>query len=191
MKNSKCAAFVLVLVIGFSPAAWSQNAISNGAISGRVADSSGGVISGANVVLKNADTGLEISQKTNTAGIYNFPALAVGIYMLTVSQPGFKTTEVKNVIVQVGLGTPVDISLQVGARTESVEVTATAPLLQTTESSVSTLVDQTLIAALPLSGRRYTDFVPLTPNVTADGDFGLVSIGGQQGGGDSGQSRAE
>jgi outer membrane receptor protein involved in Fe transport len=185
MRNSICAAFVLVLASGFSPV-WSQNAISGGAISGRIADSSGGVISGANVVLKNADTGLEISQKTNTVGIYSFPALAVGAYTLTVSQPGFKTTEVNNVIVEVGRGTPVDLVLQVGSLTESVTVTATAPLLQTTESSVSTVVDQTLIADLPLSGRRYTDFVLLTPNVTADGDFGLVSIGGQQGGGDSG-----
>jgi hypothetical protein len=65
-------------------------------------------------------------------------------------------------------------------------VSATTPILRTTDSSTSSVVDEELISDLPLSGRRYTDFVLLTPNTHADGDFGLVSIAGQQGGSDSG-----
>src|ERR1700674_858097 len=179
--------FVLFsLACAFSTAAWSQNAISNGSISGRVNDNSGAVVLGANVSLKNADTGVQQSTKTNGLGLYNFPSLRVGTYTMSLRQAVFKTTEVTNVVVQVGQNTAVDVTLQVGALTESVTVTASAPLLRTTESSISTVVNEKLIEELPLSGRRFTDFVLLTPNANPDGDFGLVSVGGQQGGADSG-----
>jgi carboxypeptidase family protein len=180
--------FVLVLVLAASgcPAVWAQNAISNGAISGRVTDPSGSVVVGATVTCTRVDTGVQTTTKTNEAGIYNFPLLSVGAYNLSVSHPGFRTTEIKNAVVQVGQTTAQDATLQVGSLAESVTVTAAVPLLRATESSVSTVVNQDLIENLPLSGRRYTDFVLLTPNVTADGQFGLVSIGGQQGGADSG-----
>jgi len=88
--------------------------------------------------------------------------------------------------VQVGQTTSQNVGLNVGSAQESVTVTASAPLLRPTESSISTVVNEKLIDELPLSGRRYTDFVLLTPNVNADGEFGLVSVGGQQGGADSG-----
>jgi hypothetical protein len=179
---------VIVLFFGsrFVLPASAQNAIQNGSISGRVTDNSGGVIAKANVTVKNVDTGFELSAKTNGSGLYDFPSLSVGTYALTASLQGFKTTEVKNLIVQVGQSTAEDVTLEVGSLAESVEVTASEPLLRTTESTVSTVIDQKLIEDLPLSGRRYTDFVLLTPNVNADGDFGLVSIAGQQGGSDSG-----
>lgn len=180
--------FVLVLVLAGSgfPAIWAQNAISNGAISGRVTDPTRSVVVGATVTCTKVDTGVQLTAKTNEAGIYSFPALSVGSYNLTFSHPGFKTTEIKDAIVQVGQTTAQDATLQLGSLAESVTVTAAVPLLRTTESSVSTVVNENLIENLPLSGRRYTDFALLTPNVTADGDFGLVSIGGQQGGADSG-----
>ena len=186
MRNAILGFVLFSLACAFSPAAWSQNAISNGSISGRVNDNSGAVVLGANVNLKNADTGVQQSTKTNGQGLYNFPSLRVGTYTVSVKQAGFKTTEVTNVVVQVGQNTAADVTLQVGALTESVTVTASAPLLRTTESSISTVVNEKLIEELPLSGRRFTDFVLLTPNANPDGDFGLVSIGGQQGGADSG-----
>lgn len=186
MKKVLLCVAVLFFLSSFFPAAWAQSPISNGSISGVVTDSSGGVVAGVTVQAKNAGTGVELATKTNGAGIYNFPSLPVGKYALTFGQSGFKTTAIQNVIVQVGQNTAENVSLQVGARSESVTVTAEAPLLRTTESSISTVINQGLIEDLPLSGRRYTDFVLLTPNVTADGDFGLVSIGGQQGGADSG-----
>jgi hypothetical protein len=186
MRKSIVGALVLIFACVFCPASWSQNAISNGSISGRVTDTSGGVVSGANVTAKNEETDVPQNGKTNGSGIYNFTSLRVGPYTVTVSHTGFKLAEVKNVIVQVGQYTEQDISLQVGSLSDSVTVTASVPLLRTTESSVSTVIDEKLIDDLPLSGRRYTDFVLLTPNVNADGDFGLVSMAGQQGGADSG-----
>ena len=179
--------FALFLVVCiFCPAARGQNAISDGSISGRVTDPSHGMVSGASVTVKNEETGVPLSGKTNGSGIYSFRSLRVGPYTVTVSHPGFKLAEVKGVLVQIGQDTEQDITLEVGSLSESVTVTAAVPLLRTTESSISTVVDQQLIDGLPLSGRRYTDFVLLAPNVNPDGDFGLVSIGGQQGGADSG-----
>ncbi|MFY9528038.1 MAG: carboxypeptidase-like regulatory domain-containing protein [Candidatus Acidiferrales bacterium] len=174
------------LLFSFSSFVHAQNAISGGSISGQVTDSSGPAVPGVSVTLTSAATGVERSTTTNGAGVYRFLVLDVGTYSLTFSAKGFKKTEIKGVVVNVGQDTAANATLQVGEVSESVTVTASAPVLRTTDSSVSTVVDQNLIEDLPLSGRRYTDFVLLTPNVNMDGDFGLVSIAGQQGGADSG-----
>ena len=170
----------------FSLDARAQNAISTGSISGQVTDTTGAAVVGAAVTSESVEAGVKLNTKTNGAGFYTFPSLSVGAYNITVSQTGFKTTNINHIIVQVGQNASGNVSLQVGDLTQSVTITAEAPLLRATESTVSTVVDQNLIENLPLSGRRYTDFVLLTPNVTADGDFGLVSMAGQQGGADSG-----
>jgi hypothetical protein len=88
--------------------------------------------------------------------------------------------------VLVGNTTLQDIKLQVGTGKDEVLVSGVQPLLRPAEASNSTLMDQSMIEDLPLNGRRYTDFTLLTPNTSPDGDTGLVSIGGQQGGEDSG-----
>ncbi|HKV27620.1 MAG TPA: TonB-dependent receptor [Candidatus Acidoferrales bacterium] len=174
------------LLLTLLPSARAQNAISGGSISGQVTDASGAAVPAAMVTATNTSTGVEAKTKTNASGFYNFSSLSVGAYNVSVSQAGFNTTVINNVLVQVGQNTAENVSLQVGEVTQSVTVTAQAPLLRTTESTVSTVVNENLISNLPLSGRRYTDFVLLTPNANADGQFGLVSMGGQQGGGDSG-----
>src|ERR1035438_4856827 len=163
-----------------------QNAISTGSISGQVTDASGAAVVGATVIVTNEATGVKLTARTNGTGFYSFPSLTVDTYDASVTETGFKTAVVNNLVVQVGQNAGVNFTLQVGAIADSVTVTADVPLLRTTESTVSTVVNENLIANLPLSGRRYTDFVLLTPNTTADGDFGLVSMAGQQGGADSG-----
>src|SRR5208282_1563648 len=88
--------------------------------------------------------------------------------------------------VLVGNTTLQDIKLKVGASQDAVQVTGTGPILRPAETSASTVLERSLIEELPLNGRKYTDFVTLTPNTSYDGDTGLVSIAGQQGGEDSG-----
>jgi Carboxypeptidase regulatory-like domain len=166
--------------------AQAQNAISTGSISGQVTDASGAAVVGATVTAENVAAGAKLTAKTNGTGFYSFQSLKVGTYNVSVSQTGFKTTNLNDVLVQVGQNTAGSISLQVGDLTQSVTISAEAPLLRITESTVSTVVNENLIDNLHLSGRRYTDFVLLTPNTNADGDFGLVSMAGQQGGADSG-----
>lgn len=184
----RSAAFWLALFVFTiaSITAFAQNAISTGSISGQVTDESGAVIVGATVTVESVAAGVKLNTKTNGTGFYRFSSLSVGAYRISVSQIGFKTIIIDNVLVEIGQNTADNATLQVGKLTESVTITGEAPLIRTTESTASTVVNENLIENLPLSGRRYTDFVLLTPNANADGDFGLVSMAGQQGGADSG-----
>ncbi|MGB7495898.1 MAG: carboxypeptidase regulatory-like domain-containing protein [Candidatus Acidiferrum sp.] len=162
-----------------------QNSVLTGGLSGRVTDQDAKVVPGASILVKNLQTGVEQSAATNYAGLYRFPVLPPGSYSEIVSLKGFRSEQVL-VQVQVGNTTSQDFELQVGAGVDAVTVVGATPLLRPTESSISTVIDRSLIDALPLNGRKYTDFTQLTPNTSPDGDTGLVSIAGQQGGEDSG-----
>jgi len=182
---------VLILTLGILlciAAAFAQNAVSTGALSGTLHDPSGAVTPNVTVVVSNTATGVQFRTVSNNEGIYVFPALPVGMYRATLTQAGFRTAELRNLEVTVGHTTNADVVLQLGTASEQVVVEAAADTLNPTDVSVSTVVQQTLIESLPLSGRRYTDFVLLTPNVTMDGEFGHVSFAGQQGGTLSGYS---
>jgi hypothetical protein len=162
-----------------------QNVVLTGAIGGRVTDPSGAVVPGASVVVRNLATGVQQSADTNRAGLYRFPVVIPGTYSVTASLKDFRDVQVL-VRVLVGNTTSQDIRMQVGAGADTVKVVATTPLLRPEESSTSSVIDRSLIEDLPLNGRKYTNFMVLTPNTSYDGDTGLVSIAGQQGGEDSG-----
>jgi hypothetical protein len=154
-----------LFILGALPAV-AQNAISSGSIAGSVRDTSGGIVPGAAVTVISDDTGLRQEDTTNSGGLYNFPMMRVGRYTLRVSHDGFKTTEVRKVIVQIGQTATVDVHLVIGPLAPELVVEATAPVFRPSESSVTTVVPREFIEDLPLSGRRYTDFVLLAPNVT-------------------------
>jgi hypothetical protein len=162
-----------------------QNVVLTGALGGRITDASGAIMAGASVVLRNLATGTQQSCETNRAGIYRFPVLMPGTYSVTADIKGFRDVQAL-VRIQVGNTTSQDMKLQVGASRDTVRVSGTTPLLRPTESSASTVLERSLIEDLPLNGRKYTDFATLTPNTSYDGDTGLVSLAGQQGGEDSG-----
>ena len=162
-----------------------QNVILTGAISGRVTDGSVAVIAGASVVLQNSNTGVQQTAVTNRIGLYHFSALVPGTYSVTVRMKGFRDA-VSFVQVLLGNDTVQDLRLQAGVTGETVKVAATTSLLRPTESSASNVLERSLMDDLPLNGRKYTDFMTLTPNTSYDGDTGLVSMAGQQGGEDSG-----
>lgn len=163
-----------------------QNAVSTGTITACVHDGSGGVMPGVAVSVTSNETGLEFNGTTNSDGRSNYPVMMVGRYTLRARHDGFKITEVRNVVVQVGQTTVINVELAIGPVAQRVLVEATPLLFRPSESSVSTVVSREFIEELPLSGRRYTDFVLLAANVHADGDTGQLSIGGQQGSSDSG-----
>ena len=162
-----------------------QNVVLTGSLSGLITDPSGAVVPGASVTIRSLATGVEQSVKTNRSGLYQFPALMSGSYAVIASSKGFRSVEVLTQVL-VGGSALQDIKLHVGSGVDTVKVTGTAPLLRPGESSATTVIDHSLIQDLPLNGRRYTDLAVLTPNTSYDGDTGLVSIAGQQGGEDSG-----
>jgi hypothetical protein len=162
-----------------------QNVVLTGALGGRVTDQSGAVVPGASVVVQNLQTGVKQSAETNHTGLYRFPVLAPGFYSIAASRKGFRDVQAL-VRVLVGNSTSLDIKLQVGASADAAKVIGTTPLLRPEESSASTVLERSFTEELPLNGRKYTNFTTLSPNTSYDGDTGLVSIAGQQGGEDSG-----
>ena len=162
-----------------------QNVVLTGSIGGRVTDPSGAVVPGASVVVRNLATGVQQSTETNRGGLYQFPVIMPGNYSITASFKGFRDVEA---LVQVRVGNTAlqDVKLEVGSSADTIKVTGTTPLLRPTESSASTVLERSFTGDLPLNVRKYTNFVTLTPNTSYDGDTGLVSIAGQQGGEDSG-----
>jgi hypothetical protein len=176
---------VALFVLGALPLV-AQNSISGGAIAGCVRDASGAVVPDAVVAVISSETGLRFEDVTNSDGLFSFPVMKVGRYDLRVQREHFKTSTVRKVIVQVGQIGTVDIQLEIGSLAQQLVVDAPAPLFRPGEASVSTVIPREMIEDLPLSGRRYTDFVLLAPNVTSDGDTGNLSIGGQQGSSESG-----
>ncbi|HEX8816732.1 MAG TPA: TonB-dependent receptor [Terriglobales bacterium] len=182
----RLAASVVFAVLAASTWTRAQNVVLSGTLSGRVTDQSGAVVAGASVVMRSLSTGIEEKAESNRDGFYRFAAVSPGTYSLAASLKGFRDVEISLVRVLVGNTTTQDISLQVGASGDTVKVNGTTPLLRPTESSTSTVLERSFTQDLPLNGRKYTDFTTLSPNTSYDGDTGLVSIGGQQGGEDSG-----
>jgi len=135
-------------------------------ISGTVRDGSGAVIPGANVTLTNEATGVVQKQATTEAGVYAFPSIAVGVYTVKVEAQGFKTAVRTNNTVQVATPATVDVALEVGSAAESVQVTASAELLQTSSAVIGNVVEQKAIVTLPLNGRNPLNLLMYEPGVT-------------------------
>ena len=184
MANRLALCSVLVILVNCVLLS-AQNVVLTGSLSGRVTDPSGAVLPGTSVVLRNLATGVNQSAEANHAGLYRFPVVVPGNYSITASLKGFRNVQVLARVL-VGNTTSQDIKLQVGTSPDTVRVIATTPLLRPEESSASAVLERSLIEELPLNGRKYTDFMMLTPNTSYDGDTGLVSLAGQQGGEDSG-----
>ncbi|MFY9558941.1 MAG: TonB-dependent receptor [Terriglobales bacterium] len=144
-------------------------------------DSSGAAIVDSTVTIRNQNTGLSDTQKSDSTGYFVFLSLPPGPYQVTIQKAGFKTDVSNEVLVKVGTTTNLRRQLVVGALETKVSVVAEAPLVDTSQSALTTVVDQNSITSLPLNGRNFTDFVLLTPGVSTDGDFGMISFNGLAG----------
>jgi hypothetical protein len=157
------AALVPILA---STSALAQTGSGTSSLSGIVADSAGGVVPGASVVVTNTATGVKRSFITNSAGAFSAPALDVGTYSITVSLQGFKTAVVNNVVLEVGSPRSVPITLEVGNLTETIEVRAGSELIQTQSTAVTSTINATQIQNLPLTSRNALfGFVIMLPGV--------------------------
>jgi hypothetical protein len=136
-----------------------------GDISGQVADPSGAGVPNSVVTLTNTATNAVRTADTNEQGLYTFTSVPPGTYNLKVEHPGFKTTT-SNVEVLVQQSVRLDMTLQVGQVSESIEVSATAALLQADNATVGSVVETKSIVELPLNGREYLNLVTLAPNVS-------------------------
>ncbi len=155
---------VLVFYLCVSLPAFSQ--VDSGGIRGTVKDRSGAVVSGAKVTLTNEDTSLTTETVTSDDGNYSFTPIKIGTYTLEVELQGFQKETQRHTQVEVQQQVKADFVLVPGSISQSVEVTAVAPLLQTQDASVANLATSAQINNLPLNGRNYTFLSQLGPGVT-------------------------
>jgi hypothetical protein len=144
-------------------------------ISGVVQDSTGAVLPGVDVTLVNVGTRNERQTVTNEAGLYTFPNVPVGEYRINAMLSGFKPISRSNVQVNAGLNIRVDVSLEVGALTETIQVEAATTLVDT--SVIGRTVRAEQIAETPLSGRRASQVAQLAPGVVGGNMGGSVPTG--------------
>ena len=121
-----------------------------------VQDSSGAAVPNAHVTLLNTDQGITLETTTGSAGEYVFSPVRIGHYTVTVTAPGFSTTTQQNLTVTVGQHLLVHVKLSLGSASQTVQVTAAPPQLQTDEASVGQVVNQHTLNSLPLNGRNFT-----------------------------------
>jgi hypothetical protein len=135
-------------------------------VSGRVVDASEAAVPDAKVDITNTDTNATLSTMTNKEGLYNFPNLTPGPYRLTVSKTGFKTVTKVGLVLHLQDAIAQNLQLPLGSMTESVTVTAEGININTTDGSVSTVVDRNYVENMPLNGRSLQSLILLTPGVT-------------------------
>ena len=143
-------------------AASAQN---TGSIGGIVKDSSGGVLPGADVVVTNTETGVELRTVSSADGRLQFPSVVPGTYVISAEMSGFKKNASKPFQLHVGERLSFDLSLEVGGTTEEITVTAEAPLLRTADASVGEVINNQFISNLPQLNRNPFGLVALAGNV--------------------------
>jgi hypothetical protein len=149
-----------------------------GSIVGAVTDASGGAMPGAAVTLTNTGTDEARKAQTGTDGAYQFVNLIPGTYKVDVEHPGFRHYTRENITVDVEASVRVDVPMQVGDVTQSVEVTSQAALLQTENATLSQVVDARSVQELPVNGRDILNLVALAPGVVPQGSTdGATLIG--------------
>ncbi len=152
-----------------------------GAINGTVTNPNKEVVVGASITAKNNGTNKEATATADDNGGFKLVNLEPGTYTVTVNGSGFAPYSNENVIVEIGRSTTLDVGLSLQGVTGTVQVTAEAPVINTSQQDFSTNVNQVSLDNLPSNGRRWSNLAILTPGTVPDGTFGLISFRGISG----------
>ena len=165
--------FCITLI--FSPPLSAQTTY--GSIAGTVTDPSGAAITDAQVTVTNVATAEKRVEPTGADGLYSIVNLLPGRYRIDVEKAGFKRTTRSDVIVDVGQSIRIDLTMQVGDVTQTVEVTGETPQLQSETSSLGQVVEERKANELPLNGRNVFNLISLAPSVVPQGSAGGTPVG--------------
>ena len=168
-----------LLVFGLARDAAAQAQAGSGQIVGTVYDMTGALVPQAKITLSSKDTGLKREETANDEGQYRFVLLPIGMYNVTFTKSGFKTYKA-DVEVTVGAAVTVNAKLDLGEVSQVVEVSASS-LVESTQPNPDALIGVRAIGELPISGRRFQDFVTLTPTVQIEPQRNGISFAGQRG----------
>src|SRR5215467_100412 len=166
---SKITGFVSTLLL-FVLASYAQ--LDTGTITVAVKDASGSVVSGAHVVLRNENTGIDArTGLSNEQGNFNAPLIPSGSYSVHVELPGFKSYQQSGIYLQVNQQVTIPVALQVGEVSEQVTVTAAAPLVESTAGVIRETIDRVRVSELPLNGRNVLQLQVLVPGSVSGGSL--------------------
>ncbi|HZQ92816.1 MAG TPA: TonB-dependent receptor [Terriglobales bacterium] len=176
------AVVLLALMVVFASGASAQT--DSATVSGKVTDSTGAAIVGADVTATNVDTNVSISAKTNDVGLYVINGLKPGTYRLIVARDGFQSITLSRVVLNVQDSFSRNFELHVGSRSETINVVADGAQVNTQDATVSTVVDRQFVENIPLNGRSFQSLILLSPGVVMTkatfGEQGQFSINGQR-----------
>ena len=179
MRLGLLVSFVLLSVM----TVFAQSQANTGNIDGRVSDPNGAGVPNVTVTATNEATAISKSAETKEDGTYRISFLVPGTYKVATSgAQGFAPASFTNVVVTVGGQTPLDIQLTIGTTTTMVDIAVEGQVVETTRTSVSSVINERAIQNLPVNGRNYLDFATLTPSVVRDPTrAGDLAVGGQKG----------
>jgi hypothetical protein len=166
VRLRQCLAACLLVLAPLALAGTASGQAVTGTIIGTVADTTGAVLPGVSVIVKQTETGFTRTLVSDSNGEFTAASIPTGTYTVTGELSGFKSVSLSNVRVGVDSRVRADIALEVGAMTESVEIVASTPLVQTSSSDLSTTVESEQIEALPLNGRNFVSLTRTVPGVT-------------------------
>jgi hypothetical protein len=180
-----CRCLLLTISLVFPCSFFGQS--TNAALTGVVDDPSKAVIAGAQITAINTETGVKSSTTTNNSGVYVLPGLIPGNYRIEVDKQGFKGIIEAGLVLHVQDAVQLNFHMALGSMTETVSVEANGLNINTTDASVSTVIDRTYVENMPLNGRSFQDLILLTPGVVtnspqgaANENFGQFSVNGQR-----------
>ena len=167
---TRLAAVLLTCVLAASPAL--AQAVSTASLAGTVRDESGAVLPGVTVTATQTDTGLVRSTVTDDTGAYTLPSLPVGPYRLEFSLQGFRSSVQTGIVLQVNSNPTINAALSIGELSETVQVAASAPLIETRNPGIGQVMENERVVELPLNGRQTLDLIYLTGMATPSGTLG-------------------
>jgi len=178
MQLRRFAVLVALALVAMS--AFAQTDVTTGRISGVVKDASGAALPGVTVDAKNTETGFATNGSTDADGAYRLINLPTGKYNITATLAGFNTVS-RAILVELGKAPTINFTLSLSTVSEAITVTSRAPVVEVTNTQISTTIETEQLKSLPIQGRNFTNLVLLTPETRFDRERGNISISGQRG----------
>jgi hypothetical protein len=169
-RKDWCCLFLIVsmgLLLGFFTSVPVSAQVAGATLSGTVTDSSGGRVPNTKVSIRDTATGVTREVTSDSAGFYDAPNLVPGNYDITTTAPGFSTNVQRGVTLAVGAQQVLNISMQVGAITQTVEINTEAPVVELVSSAITSQINEATVVELPLNGRDWTQLATLQPGIHA------------------------
>ena len=154
---------LLLILLAFPHSLLTQTG--SGGLSGTIVDASGAAVSEATVTVVNEDSGAQVVTLANSEGLYRVPSLLPGNYRVEAAKTGFEKLVRRGLVVTTGQTVLADLTLKIGATSEIVTVTESAPLTETQSQSVGQLINRRMVAGLPMPNRAASSLVALAPGV--------------------------